>query len=75
MLSGLVASNEAGYAAIAWTSGRIPTMFMTRLRLQASTLSAISVRTFLSLFMRKWGAPILALIVPKEGAAPLTLRA
>ena len=39
-------------------------MFMTRVKLQASTLSAISVRTFFSLFIRKWVAPIRALIVP-----------
>jgi hypothetical protein len=40
-------------------------MFMTRVRLYASTLSAISVATFGSVFIRKCVAPIRAFIVPK----------
>src|SRR5215831_13628670 len=40
-------------------------MFMTRVRLYASTCNAISAATRGSVFIRKWVAPIRALIVPK----------
>jgi hypothetical protein len=53
------------YALIAAMSGPGPMMFMTRVRLYASTCSAISALTRFSVFIRKWVAPILALIVPK----------
>ena len=46
-------------------SGWMPTMFITRVRLQASTWSAISEATRGSVFIKKCVAFIRALIVPK----------
>ena len=43
----------------------IPTIFMTRVRLYASTCSAISLATCGIVFIRKCVAPMRALIVPK----------
>jgi hypothetical protein len=44
-------------------------MFMTRVRLLAKTCSAISAVTFGSVFIKKWLAPIRALIVPNSATA------
>src|SRR5712672_2399973 len=53
------------HALIAASNALVPTIFMTRVRLQACTLSAISLATFGSVFIRKCVAPIRILIVPK----------
>jgi len=53
------------YAFIAAMSGWTPMMFMTRVRLYASTCRAISVATFGRRFIRKCVAPIRILSVPK----------
>src|SRR3984893_14140308 len=55
----------AYYALIAARSGWTPMMFMTRVRLYASTCMAISVATFGRRFIRKCVAPIRILSVPK----------
>ena len=58
--------NEEGYyALIAWISCFGPRIFVTRVRLYARTLNAISVFTFFNRFIRKWVAPMRILMVPK----------
>src|SRR5260370_1977842 len=52
------------HARIAAMSGCTPTMIMTRVRLEASTCSAISVATFGSRLLRRGVAPIRILSLP-----------
>jgi hypothetical protein len=59
-------------AAVA-VGGAIARMFMTRVRLQASTCKAISVAARGKPFIRKWLAPIRALIVP-NGCSTVSRR-
>src|SRR5882757_5956920 len=64
---------HAPQARIAARSGLIPTMFITRVRLYASTCSAISVATFGSVFIRKCVAPIRIFSVP-NGCSTVSRR-
>ena len=55
------------HVRIAAIRSLMPTMWMTRVRLWARTLSAISAATFGSVFVRKCVAPMRALIVLSFG--------
>ena len=58
---------------IAAISGVMPKIFMTRGESVASTCSAISILTRFNALIRRWVAPIPALIVPERGPSSRSL--